>query len=659
MEYFAALLDEQELCNKIMEKITFFQDYTLKSGKALNWQKNKDYYEQKFYTTYEGLDILDAGEQGELLAMAVNHFRNVIRHTINPIVSAVPTFTVTAANSSTQSRRSADMGKQIVMYYDKVKRYDKISKRVAEYAVCYGDGYQVNEWNPLLGQKVIDKNAGVYKPQGDFDVEAVSVWDMFFDFTLKGTQDWYCFRRRKNKFDIAASFSNDPEKQEKIINLSPFYQTDRYFTEYKNYYGNENTDEVFVYSFYHRDRPSVPGGRYALFCGDSENTIPLFIDENIYGDELPVFPMQPALYLETPFGFTEANTFRGVQEFMNDLVSKMLTNAQSALKDIWFPKGEEVSIETLSSGRSIIQTTIKPEVVDLYAGDNGLIELFSFAKSQMELLSAQNAVVRGDVASAPNLKSGIAIQTVVNMGQQYAQSLLASYKELFEDVNTFMIKTLKKFATTERLIDIVGKEQTTSVMAYTNTDINDVSRVIVEEVNPLLHSPAGRYEVASDMLKNGLIDKNEYFDVLNNGNIDSGTFSKKAMLFYVSKVKDMLLDGQQVQPISGVDHKYVLTEVHALLCDPEFTMNPQNQPIVQNIMQFEQASMNILRNGDELSGLIYAGLPPTPALQPGMPIPPQGQQGQPPVPGHPQPPPQQGAPKPQLGVIQGGNPNAR
>lgn len=610
-KYTFTIKDEQELSDALMERVVDFQNYVIITGKATSWQKNKDYYENKFYTSYEGLDIIDAGEQGELLAMSVNHFRNVIRHTLNPIQSVTPSFTVTSVNSDVNARRGADIGKQIINYYEKVKRFSKVSKRVAEYAVVYGDGYHVEEWNPLCGEKNIDPETGKLEPDGDFDAEAISVWDMFFDFTKKGTRDWFIFRRRKNKFDVAASFSG--EKKEKILHLDPFYMGDRYFKDMSMYGSLGNTDEIYVYSCYHRATEAVKGGLYCMFAGDGTKTVNLYTSENIYENELPIFVMQPAQFLENEFGFTDTNTFRGCQEMINDVISKSVTNAQSALKDIWFPKGEECNIEALSSGRNIIQSSVKPEVIDLYAGDNGLINLFNMFKGQMETLSAQNAVVRGDIASAPNLKSGIAIQTVVAMGQQFSYGLQSSYNELFEDINTFRLKTLQKFPKNKRVIDIIGKSQSAGTLAFTASDLKGVSRVVVNLINPMLNSPAGRIEIAESLLKNqmpgfGMI---EYFDVVNYGNLDAATESQKALITYVAQVKEMLLAGKPVTPVAGADHKYVVKEVQALLMNPEFTQDQNNAPIVQAITQFITAEMEIMHNGDEISAMIYGGMPPT------------------------------------------------
>lgn len=607
-QYFFTLEDDQELVNELYGRVVDFQDYVIKSGKALAWQKNKDYYENKFYTTYEGLDITDAGEQGELLAMSVNEFRNILRHMLNPIASNTPSFTVSSVNSDVDSRRGADIGKQVINYYEKVKRFSKVTKRTAEYAVVYGDGYHVEEWNPLLGEEVLNKQTASLEAQGDFDPEAISVWDMFFDFTKKGRRDWYIFRRRKNKYDIAASFPED--QQERILNLAPFYQLDRYYKDV-NFMGS-NTDEIFVYSAYHRATPALPKGAYILFAADTTKAVPLYRSENIYGEDIPIFNMNPAQYLEAEFGFSDSNILRGLQEIYNDGISKAVTNLQSALKDIWVQKGEEPSIVALESGRNIIQSSTKPEVVDLYAGDNGIISFLEFVTNKMETLSAQNATMRGNIEGNSKM-SGIALQTVISMGQQYAYGLQASYNELFEDINSFRLKVLKKFASTPRTIAIMGKTQGRGVVDYSKEDLKGVANVVVQQVNPVLNSPAGKIEIAQQLLGMGLpgFGLTEFFDVVNYGNLDAATESQKALIIFVQEIKEALLKGEYVPEVSGVDHKYLIKEVQALLMNLKFITDPANAPLVKNVTDFLTRQMNLMRAGDEISAMVYGGVPPT------------------------------------------------
>lgn len=607
-----------ELAKRLAEKVISFQEYAVASGKANNWIKNKDFYENKFYAEDGNMDILDAGEQGEILIGSTNHFRNVIRHILNPIIANPPKFTVTATNSNISCRIAADIGRSIINYYDKVKRFDKIAAQTVEYAVVYGSGYQVEEFNPMLGdkvaKKVLNEKTGEIeleeKSLGDFDVESLSVWDMFFDYTRKQKHDWYIFRRRRNKYDVAESFSGD--KKERILNMSPFFTDDLYYKGVNFKQANIMTDDIYVYSAYHRATPAMPNGKYVLFVG-TDNPVELYESDNPYGEDLPVFCVQPAQYLENAFGFADANIIRGSQEAYNDVKSKILTNAQSAIKDVWVgAAGENAQYEKMASGRVVWKTDQKPEVIDLWGGDNGLLGLLQLFKSEIEILSAQNSIVRGDVASAPNLKSGVALQTVVAMGQQYAHGLQTSRDYFFEDIQTFRLKTLQKVADEKRIIDIVGKTKATNVIEFTKDDLQGISRVIVQKTNPILNTPAGNIEIATQYMQmsNGQFSFKDFLEVVHTGDLAGVTESDTAMLDYVQQVKEALLDGQQVDAVMGTDHAYAIKEIQSLLLNLSFRSNPENRDKVKNIVSFINMSMDLMRQGDQVSALIYGGVAP-------------------------------------------------
>lgn len=606
-----------ELGKRLAEKVTSFQEYAIASGKANNWIKNKDFYENKFYSEDGSMDILDAGEQGEILIGSTNHFRNVLRHVLNPIIANPPKFTVTATNSNISCRIASDIGRDIINYYDKVKRFDKIAAQTTEYAVVYGTGFQVEEFNPLFGTKIAKKETDekgitkvVEKPIGDFDVESISVWDMFFDYTRKQNHDWRIFRRRRNKYDIAASFSGD--KKERILNMSPFFVDDLYYKGVDFKQANVCTDDIYIYSAYHRSTPALPNGKYVLFVG-TDNPVVLFEGDNPYGEDLPIFAIQPAQYLESSFGFADANILRGSQEAYNDVKSKILTNAQSAIKDVWVgAAGESAQYEKMASGRVVWKTDQKPEVIDLWGGDNGLLGLLQLFKSEIELLSAQNSVIRGDVNSAPNLKSGVALQTVVAMGQQYAHGLQTSRDYFFEDIQTFRLKTLQKVADEKRIIDIVGKTKATNVREFTKDDLQGISRVIVQKTNPILNTPAGNIEIATQYMQmsNGQFSFKDFLEVVHTGDLAGVTESDTAMLDYVQQIKEALLEGQSVDPIMGTDHAFAIKEVQSLLLNLPFRVDPANRDKIINITNFVNKSMDLMRQGDQISALIYGGVAP-------------------------------------------------
>jgi len=604
-----------DLASELSKKIVEFQEHIIRTGIYSQWRKNQKFYENDFYNVSKTNDIADAGAVGELKAASFNHFRNILRHMLNQLTAITPAFDVSAANTDVASRRAAKIGKDIVNYYFKVKRVSKYTKRGAEFALVYGDGYPICEWNPSIGKKVARGEDGRLVREGDFDFTCASPYDVFFDSTLddKDNLEWFQFRRKRNKYDLAKIF---PKQAKKIIGLSPYYDTDLYKkTQEDGADRNVDSDYVYVYSMYHVSNNCLPNGKYCLYAGGESESFMLYEGDNLYGEKLPVFNLSPAKYLDSPFGFTEANLLRGPQEVINLMISAMVSNANAlSVNNIWAPTGANLNIQEITDGLNYITTDSdkKPEVLSLYQDAPGLRDLLQLCNATMETLSAQNAVVRGNVQDAPNLKSGIAISTVMNMAQQYSQSLEKAYIEMFEDLATFLIETLQKVANTERMIDVTGKMQATSVNSFTRDDLDGISRVIVDQTNPITKQPAGKIEIAMELLKLGHITPERFFDVVNTGNLDVAVESDERMLDFVSSVKEKLIEGEEIPPIPGINHQLYIKEIHSLLYDTEILSNQENQMIMQNIVKTIQQQLDIMRNGDEIANLIYGGKSPTP-----------------------------------------------
>lgn len=153
-----------------------------------------------------------------------------------------------------------------------------------------------------------------------------------------------------------------------------------------------------------------------------------------------------------------------------------------------------------------------------------------------------------------------------------------------------------------------------------------------------------------ELLKTGQINPSQFYEVVNTGNIDSSTESDDKLWDYINSVKDLLLEGREIPAIPGVNHQLLISEVQSLLEDVELITDQSRANVVKNISKLIQDHMTLMRNGDEISELIYGGKPPMPAQIPaqevaGGGLPPQGQevnpmQAGPAAPMQDQPPPQ-------------------
>ena len=612
---------KDELATEIIEAVYDFQDNAIDKGYAKGWIKNQDYIEGKFYESYPGDDIIDIGEQGEQKAMFFNEFRNFYTHTYNLVTANTPAFTVTAANTDIESKKSAQVAKRVVDHYHKVQGFESLINNSTKKGIGHGDGYLTIEWDPTIGDKIAQVD-GKFTYKGDFHGDVKTVWNVFFDYNKdsKKDWDWAIFRKKKNRFDLAATF---PEKKDKILAINDFRNTDRYWQYLNNVQNDESkeSDDIWVYSFYHKATPAVPKGVYAMVAGDDKNSQVMLYEGangNFYKDKLPIFNIAPDEYMTECFGFTDLNSCRGPQELNNVILSSIATNAIAAgSQNIYAGQsGSNLDIQSTVDGMNFFYADVEPKVLDFYQENPGLFNIINTSKQFMETATGMNSVVRGDVAGAPNLKSGVAIATVINMAAQYSMGLVKSYNKMFEDVYTFMIDILKVVANEERLIEIVGKRRASDVEMFTKEDLSGVSRVVVQMVNPISKSPAGAMEIGMELLKMEAITIEQYFDIINTGNIDFATENLESLTDLITAYKDALLEGKPMPAVPGINSRLFMKEIQSVLTFDVLT-NPEKQNVLQNTLKLLNDQMEFVRNGDEVAEYIYGGQIPQPQPQGG------------------------------------------
>jgi len=601
-----------DLANAIADKVSTFQEHAIRGGFLGQWLKNKRYYENNFFG-YNTEDILDTGESGELKATGNNQYRNILRHMIASAVGTPVSFDVSAANTDVASRRAAKVGKGVTNDYYKTKRVSKHLGAVAEKAQVYGDGYMAVQWNPFKGKPLaVNPTTGKLEYDGDFDFEALGPMDVFFDLSKPSKRDWewVTFRVRKNKYDLAKQFES---RSDEIIKIKDSSDDDKYYLrDYLKLLYNYESDDIWLYATYHVAGNVLEKGKYCLTVGGGNGSIMLYEGDNIYGDKLPLFSLSPSSYLENSFGFTEANVLRGPQEIINITHSAMTTNTAATGVINFFCPDPSVEVEQLTDGMNLIKTSQEPKVLNMMANSDEHFKVIQYATNAMETQSGQNAISRGNVQSAPNLRSGVAIATVLQMAQQYNSDFINDYYDLCEDLFTFILEFLQKFANTDRVYEMAGKTSTSSVASFTGKDLHGVGRVVVHRVNPILKQPAGQIEIAEQLLNTGKITPRQYLDVINTGNLSSVTEADDKFSDYIQNVKERLLNGERIEPIPGVDHRAFMLEIQSLLMDIDIMQKPENRQMVENITYLLQGHMMLVRNGDELSEYLTTGAMPTP-----------------------------------------------
>jgi len=134
---------------------------------------------------------------------------------------------------------------------------------------------------------------------------------------------------------------------------------------------------------------------------------------------------------------------------------------------------------------------------------------------------------------------------------------------------------LKAFAKAPRFASIVGKYKSSYIKKFVGADLELVDRVTVESQSALATTTAGKTELATNLLQNGLIERpDQYLMVMETGRLDALTEGKEAKLLLIRRENEMLAEGQKVLAVSTDQHDLHISEHTSVLANPETRGQP-------------------------------------------------------------------------------------
>lgn len=548
------------------------------------------------------------GEEGELVSLAVNHFRNIGQHILNMITANRPVMEARAVNTDYKSLAQTYLANGILDYYMREKGLEECIRRATEMAVVLGSGFVRLEWNATSGELYdFDPETGEKNFEGEIEFNTLSPFDVVFDGTKESwDHEWILVRTFQNRFNLAAKY---PELKQQILGMQTKNMAT---TSYRlTMFSNDQTDDIPVYELFHKRSEAMPEGRYVLFL-DSNITL---LDMPLPYREIPIFRVSAGEYMGTPYGYTPLFDLFPLQEAVNSLYSTVMTN-QSAfgVQNLFVPRGSDLNINSLEGALNIIEGNAKPEPLALTATAPEIFSFLQTMEQMMETLSGVNSVTRGNPEAS--LKSGTALALVQSMSLQFISGLQHNYVKLIEHIGTSLISILKDYAKTPKTISLVGKNNKTSLKEFTSDSIQDINRVIVTVGNPLARTTAGRVQMAEQMLQMGLIKSpQEYFQVINTGSIESMYESDMNELLLIKRENEFMMEGREVMADIFDTHQLHIMEHRGLLADPELRMDPVLRSAVQKHME---EHIDMLRTVDP-DVLMMTGQQPLQPQQPPMP----------------------------------------
>jgi hypothetical protein len=632
-KYFAAE-DAERLANICLNKASSFYNILTMNYYLDNLVRMWLYYHGQYNATIAGDShrVSFMGEEGELVGLPVNHFRNIAQHMLNMITANRPTMEARAVNTDYKSLSQTYLANGILDYYMREKKLEEVIRKATEMAIVLGAGFVRMEWNATAGELYdFDPETGEKNFEGELEFSNLSPFDVVFDGT-KETWDheWIMIRTFQNRFNLMAKY---PELAERIGRMP----TKNYASQYRlSVFSNDNTDDIPVYEFFHKRSEALPEGRYVMFLDDDL----VLLDLPLPYRDIPVYRIAAGDYMGTPYGYSPMFDVFPLQEAANSLYSTIMTN-QSAfgVQNLFVPRGADLDINSLEGALNILEGNAKPEPLNLTQTPAEVFKFLEMIIQGMETVSGVNSVTRGNPEAS--LKSGTALALVQSMSLQFISGLQNNYVKLIEDVGTSLINILKDYAKTPKTVALAGKNNRSFLKQFTGDEVGAINRVIVSVGNPLARTTAGRVQMAEQMLQMGLIkNPKEYFEVINTGSIDSMWEGDMNEILLIKKENEILMSGKPVMAELLDQHAQHIMEHRTVMADPDLRMNPELRMVVQ---QHIQEHIDYLRNVDPdllmLTGQqpLQPPMPPMPEGGP-MPPPPGGPMGSPPPNAGPMPP---------------------
>jgi hypothetical protein len=613
-QYFAAKEDASEVVEVLQRRMDAWYNDLTANGYLEKLKRSWAAYHGAFYDS-EGGDhqISFTGEQGELIQLPVNHYKNIATHLHNMTTSNRPSVKTRATNTDYKSMTQTILADGLLDYYLREKKLEEYLRTAAEHAIVFGEGYIKLEWDATSGE-VVDYNEDTKADirEGDVKFSNLSPFDVVRDsYREDNDHEWIICRTYKNRYDLIAQFPDLEEpllaidgKDKKILKLSKaFYDT---------------TELVPVYEFYHNKTAAMPDGRYILFA--SEDAI--LYDSALPYRMLPVFRIAPSNIIGTPYGTTPMFDLLPLQENLNMLYSVVASNQNAfGVQNVLAPKGAGLITSQLSGGLNLVEynpNLPKPEPMNLTHTPPEIFNMINMMKSDMETLSGINSVTRGSPEAS--LRTGTALALVQAQAVQFASGLQASYVRLIENVCTATIKMLQDFADVPRVAAIVGRANRAYMKSFNGQDLSKINRVIVEIANPISKTTAGRLEIATQLLQQKQIKNvDQFFTVLNTGRLDSMIEGDQAELLLIRAENERMLEGEAVQAMALDSHILHIVEHKALMADPDLR---RDEGLVQLVGDHIKDHVDMLRTVDpDILTLIGQ----QPLQEPQMASPPEGE----------------------------------
>ncbi len=286
------------------------------------------------------------------------------------------------------------------------------------------------------------------------------------------------------------------------------------------------------------------------------------------------------------WGTTVMTSLCKLQYAYDKTLSLIVTNQQAfALQNIVVDESTQTKPEQVIEGLNFIRTNMKQGVpigLELCKTPPEVFNYLTVLEQQMEKLSGLPSILRGQPPTG--VESGTAMAFLQAQALVFNSPIQQAYISFLERSATGLFNILKSFANTKRMIAIAGQSKKPYMGEFSGSDLSNIARVIVSAGNPATRSEAGKLQIAQDLMAKGMVSNQEYFQVLQTGQLDPMIEGPEAENMLIVEENERLRRGEPQIAAPWDNHQLHIKQHVTILMDPTIR-NTQNNPIVANSMQ--------------------------------------------------------------------------
>lgn len=563
--YWASVPNSKVAAANTLERIRRYREALKNSGRAARMRRG-------FNTMYgrapdgsgDTSRTSSSGDAGEYVDVTLNNFATLVTQSVVRTTANKPAFKAIATNADSASMMQANFGQGLLEYYTNTYSLaDRDWEMVEIGCVCH-EGWEVFGWDTTKGKNLTDFSDEEAVKEGDIEVHATTPFRVAYDPDAESIDalEWFCFRRRYNRFVLAANADEETRQKLLAVRESQNWKDDEDDLELDVMQSRIPGDLIWVWELRHLPTDALPKGRLLRFV-DAECVLFDSVEEavgpqgemvvNDHGypydkDELHAYRYCPATIIGNIAGHAPSSDLLGLQELKDTVATQAATAANAGgITNLWTKLGDKPVVSSVVGSMNFLQSQNKPEILQGVELSAQIPPFDAMLTENMQARMGESDVSMGNVPKGMpgNLAALLEAKTV-----QYNSRGQQSYAHVLERSRTGLLKMLKRFAKTPRVAVLGGISEGYEFKEWSAEDLSGVDRFVVEAVNPLTQTYSGKMDAAKELLDHGLItDPKQFLLLRETGRLEPLLESETATRMGVRKEKELLLQGIGLAPV--------------------------------------------------------------------------------------------------------------